>query len=213
MTMSPGFISAATSSTTLPGVAQSDGTFLFRPANDSGDEQKMLNIFYFCNYMHDFLFIIGFDEAAGNFQKINFANVGLGNDPVRARAHSGAVSGTANMSTGPDGQPPLMNMGQFNDRHTAFDADVVFHEYVHGLTNRLVGGRINAHALDAPQRLGCARCPLAPPGRQARLIFRRQDRRAAGTARAMTAPLRRCGLAVIARSASATEQSRTAPLR
>jgi extracellular elastinolytic metalloproteinase len=144
------------SSTTLPGVPQSDGTFLFRPANDSGDEQKMLNIFYFCNYMHDFLFILGFDEAAGNFQKINFANVGLGNDPVRARAHSGAVSGTANMSTGPDGQPPLMNMGLVvgSGRHTAFDFDVVAHEYTHGLTNRLVGGRINAHALEELQSGG-----------------------------------------------------------
>jgi extracellular elastinolytic metalloproteinase len=144
------------SSTTLPGVPQSDGTFLFRPANDSGDEQKMLNIFYFCNYMHDFLFILGFDEGAGNFQKINFANVGLGNDPVRARAHSGAVSGTANMSTGPDGQPPLMNMGLVvgSGRHTAFDFDVVAHEYTHGLTNRLVGGRINAHALEELQSGG-----------------------------------------------------------
>jgi extracellular elastinolytic metalloproteinase len=144
------------SSTTLPGVPQSDGTFLFHPANDSGDEQKMLNIFYFCNYMHDFLYILGFDEAAGNFQKVNFANVGLGNDPVRARAHSGAVTGTANMSTGPDGQPPLMNMGLVvgTSRHTAFDFDVVAHEYTHGLTNRLVGGRINAHALEEPQSGG-----------------------------------------------------------
>src|SRR5262245_37985250 len=144
------------SSTTLPGVPQGDGSFLFRPANDGGDEQKMLNIFYFCNYMHDFLFILGFDEAAGNFQKINFSNVGLGNDPVRARAHSGAVNGTANMSTGPDGQPPLMNMGLVvgSGRHTAFDFDVVAHEYTHGLTNRLVGGRINAHALEEPQSGG-----------------------------------------------------------
>jgi hypothetical protein len=81
--------------TTLPGTRQADGTFLFQPGNDTGDEQKMLNIFYFCNYMHDFLYILGFDEAAGNFQKVNFTNLGLGNDPVRARAHSGAVMGDA----------------------------------------------------------------------------------------------------------------------
>ena len=71
----------------------------------------MLNIFYFCNDMHDFLYILGFDEASGNFQKVNFTSLGLGNYPVRARAHSGPVSGTANMLTGADGQPPLMNMG------------------------------------------------------------------------------------------------------
>ncbi len=117
-----------------------------------------MNIFYFCNYMHDFLFTLGFDEAAGNFQQTNFTHTGSERDPVRARAHSGPVQGTANMATGPDGLPPVMNMGLVasTGRHTAFDADVVFHEYTHGLTNRSVmGGRLNApHSLDALQSGG-----------------------------------------------------------
>jgi extracellular elastinolytic metalloproteinase len=128
----------------------------FSPAEQFGDDQKLLNIFYFCNYMHDFLYILGFEEAAGNFQRINFTHTGIGGDPVRARAHSGAVDGTANMSTVADGTPPLMNMGLVTStgRHTAHDADVVFHEYTHGLTNRLVGGTRLGHALDAPQSEG-----------------------------------------------------------
>jgi extracellular elastinolytic metalloproteinase len=128
----------------------------FNPVNQFGDDQKLLNIFYFCNYMHDFLYIIGFDEAAGNFQRVNFTHLGVGGDPVRARAHSAAVNGTANMSTAADGQPPVMNMGLVTStgRHTAFDADVVFHEYTHGLTNRLVGGTRQGHTLDAPQSEG-----------------------------------------------------------
>jgi extracellular elastinolytic metalloproteinase len=140
---------------TLSGVLQ-NGRVVFDPAQEAGDDQKLLNIFYFCNYMHDFLFILGFDEAAGNFQLVNFTHTGAGGDPVRARAHSGAVNGTANMSTGIDGQPPVMNMGLVvsTNRHTAFDADVVFHEYTHGLTNRLVGGRLNPAALDEPQSSG-----------------------------------------------------------
>ena len=46
------------------------------------------------------------------------------------------------MSTPPDGLPPLMNMGLYTptNRHTAFDADVVFREVHHGLTG-IVGGR------------------------------------------------------------------------
>jgi len=52
----------------------------------------------------------------------------------------------------------VMNMGLVvsSGRHTAFDADVVFHEYVHGLTNRMVmGGRLNApHSLDKLQSQG-----------------------------------------------------------
>jgi extracellular elastinolytic metalloproteinase len=128
----------------------------FNPADPSGDDQKLLNIFYFCNYMHDFLYILGFDEAAGNFQKVNFTHLGVDNDPVRALAHSGVVRGTANMSTAADGTPPVMNMGlvQGPNRHTAFDSDVVFHEFTHGLTNRLVGGTRQGHTLDAPQSQG-----------------------------------------------------------
>ena len=59
-----------------------------------------------------------------------------------AHVHPGAVWGTANMGTPPDGSRPTMNMGLVTstNRHTALDADVVFHEYTHGLTNRLVGG-------------------------------------------------------------------------
>ena len=80
----------------------------------------------------------------------------MGADPVRARAHSGPVTGTANMSTEADGTPPVMNMGLVTGtgRHTAFDADVVLHEYTHGLTTRLVGGTQQGHSLDAPQSAG-----------------------------------------------------------
>ena len=143
------------STSTLSGSSE-NGVILFEPASPDGDEQKLLNIFYYCNYMHDFLLILGFDEASGNFQQMNFTHTGSERDPVRARAHSGAVNGTANMSTGPDGLPPLMNMGLVvsSGKHTALDADVVFHEYVHGLTNRLVGGRLNGHSLDKLQSGG-----------------------------------------------------------
>jgi extracellular elastinolytic metalloproteinase len=49
-----------------------------------------------------------------------------------------------------------MNMGLVarTGRHTALDADVVFHEYTHGLSNRLVGGPLDTTALDAPQSGG-----------------------------------------------------------
>jgi extracellular elastinolytic metalloproteinase len=130
--------------------------FLFNPAQDQGDEQKILNIFYFCNFMHDFLFMLGFDEVAGNFQTLNFSSQGTAGDAVLARAHPGPVRGTANMGTPIDGQNPVMNMGLVSSsgRHTAFDSDVVFHEYCHGLSNRLIGGRMNDEALVEPQSSG-----------------------------------------------------------
>jgi extracellular elastinolytic metalloproteinase len=106
--------------------------------------------------MHDFLYVLGFDEQAGNFQTVNFTGLGVGNDAVQAHAHPGTVYGTANMLTPPDGQAPTMNMGLVasTNRHTAFDSDVVFHEYCHGLSNRLVGGRVNSQALVEPQSRG-----------------------------------------------------------
>jgi extracellular elastinolytic metalloproteinase len=36
-------------------------------------------------------------------------------------------------------------------RHTALDAHIVLHEYVHGITSRLVGGPQNSSSLAAPQ--------------------------------------------------------------
>ncbi|PON12272.1 hypothetical protein C2W62_40470, partial [Candidatus Entotheonella serta] len=117
----------------------------FDPADPLGDDQKVLNIFYYCCYMHDFFYLLGFDERAGNFQEINFTDLGASGDSVEAHAHSGAVAGTANMLTPDDGMNPTMNMGLVTNtnRHTAFSADVVYHEFVHGVTNRFVGGRLN----------------------------------------------------------------------
>lgn len=132
-----------------------NGTLTFAPQQDQGDEQKVLNIFYFCNFMHDFFYMLGFDEVA-NFQEINFTGRGRGGDPVLARAHAGPVSGTANMLTRADGTRALMNMGlvQGPNRHTAFDSDVVFHEFAHGVSNRLVGAMGDALALQQPQSRG-----------------------------------------------------------
>lgn len=60
------------------------------------------------------------------------------------------------MLTLDEGSPPIMNMGLVSrtGRHTAFDSDVVFHEFMHGVTNRLVGGPMNVNALDSPQSGG-----------------------------------------------------------
>jgi extracellular elastinolytic metalloproteinase len=140
---------------TIQGTIQ-DGVLTFDPADPVGDEQKVLNIFYYNCFMHDYLYLLGFREADGNFQHDNFGRGGVPTDRVDARAHSGEVWGTANMYTFVDGSSPVMNMGLVGstNRHTAFDSTVVFHEFTHGLTNRLVGGPMNDRALEAPQSGG-----------------------------------------------------------
>jgi extracellular elastinolytic metalloproteinase len=134
----------------------SQDTVTFDPPDPFGPDQQTLNIFFYCCVMHDVLYSLGFREADGNFQIDDLGHGGTGNDPVDARAFPAPVQGTANMATPADGRPPIMNMGLVGstNRHTAFDCSVVFHEYTHGLTNRLVGGRINTHALDSIQSGG-----------------------------------------------------------
>jgi len=138
------------------GGTQHNGILTFDPTNASGDEQKVLNIFYYNGFMHDYFYLLGFRENDGNFQWHNFGRGGSAFDRVDARAHSGAVNGTANMRTPIDGSRPEMNMGLLvrTNRHTAFDSSVVFHEFTHGVTNRLVGGPANSWSLQAPQSGG-----------------------------------------------------------
>lgn len=132
------------------------GELTFDPTDPLGDEQKILNIFYYNCFMHDYFYLLGFTEAAGNFQRDNFGRGGVHADSVDAQAHPGHVDKTANMYTPVDGSGPVMKMGLVTQtgRHTAFDSTVVFHEFTHGVTNRLVGGPMNIYALDAPQSKG-----------------------------------------------------------
>jgi extracellular elastinolytic metalloproteinase len=131
---------------------------VFNPPDPNGDQQKILNMFYLSSVMHDFFYLLGFREADGNFQRPVPDRPGqpAGADPVDARAFSGTVWGTANFVTPADGQSPTMNMGlvESTGRHTAFDATVVFHEYVHGVSNRLVGGPTDTRSLETPQSRG-----------------------------------------------------------
>ena len=54
----------ATTQDTLTGDLRA-GILTFDPASGEGVEQQLLNVSYFCNLMHDFLCLLGFDEAAG----------------------------------------------------------------------------------------------------------------------------------------------------
>jgi len=133
-----------------------DSEVVFDPVDPEGSDQKVLNIFYWNCFLHDFFYLLGFREEDGNFQQDNQGRGGIASDRVDARAHPGPVQGTANMLTLPDGKAPIMNMGLVasTGRHTAFDKSVIPHEYMHGVTNRLVGGPLDQSSLEAPQSGG-----------------------------------------------------------
>jgi extracellular elastinolytic metalloproteinase len=115
--------------------------------------QNAAQVMYYLNTYHDHLASApyGFTAAAGNFEG------GQTGDPVLGNALDGADTDNglpdpdhfdnANMSTPPDGQPPTMQMFLFHaDQGLATlpsanggdDAEVIYHEYTHGLSARLV---------------------------------------------------------------------------
>jgi len=73
-------------------------------------DAALTNLFYANNRIHDFLYPLGFDEAAGNFQQNNYGNGGAGNDYVKAEGFDGGGTNNANFSTPPDGYSGRMQM-------------------------------------------------------------------------------------------------------
>jgi hypothetical protein len=116
-------------------------------------KQNATQLFFFTSNFHDHLAAtpIGFTRAAGNFERAD-------GDAVQVNAMDGAniADGlpdanhvdNANMSTPPDGMSPRMQMYLFPNPtdptdpflagNSGDEADVVYHEYTHGLSNRLV---------------------------------------------------------------------------
>ncbi len=121
-----------------------------RDNDASADSDAALaNAFYWINVLHDWLYRLGFDEAAGNFQADNFGRGGAAGDAVRVDLQDAVAVNNATFTAAPDGIAPRMELGLFTGlrRDTAFDGDIVTHEYVHGLTTRLIGGPASANAL------------------------------------------------------------------
>jgi hypothetical protein len=81
----------------------------------SSANQKMAaitQIFYVTNWLHDWWYDSGFNEAAGNGQQDNLGRGGVAGDPLHAEAQDGAPNqrDNANMSAGADGESPRMQM-------------------------------------------------------------------------------------------------------
>lgn len=110
-----------------------------------------VNLFYWNNFCHDKLYELGFTEAFFNFQQTNFNRGGTDGDAVQANAQDGGGFNNANFATPPDGIPGRMQMYLFDgpspDRDGSLDAEVMIHEYVHGLSNRLLGGGVGISEL------------------------------------------------------------------
>ena len=116
---------------------------LSSPTISINQQLAVASLFYLNNVIHDKLYRHGFNEAAGNFQTDNFGKGGSGNDPVNAEAQDGGGTNNANFATPSDGSRPRMQMYLWTystpQRDGDLDSDIVYHEYGHGLTWRMIG--------------------------------------------------------------------------
>ena len=149
-----------------------NGPFPQPPGLYQNRRQNAVQVFYFVNRFHDHLE----DDPDIAWTTRNFE----GGDKVVAHAGDGAATGVsgkfldvhmpdsfhvnnANMFTPPDGQSPRMQMylftsmtGNINtdptpDANGGDDAGVAYHEYTHGLSNRLITYADGWGALDSFQ--------------------------------------------------------------
>ncbi|BCY07245.1 hypothetical protein L3i22_023330 [Actinoplanes sp. L3-i22] len=126
--------------------------------------QNAAQLFAYLGTWHDHLNAapIGFTRAAGNFEAVD-------GDAVQGQSMDGANTAdglpdadhdnNANMTTGPDGIPPRMQMYLFQRSASVLAgnsgdaADIVFHEYTHGLSERLVVDAAGNGTLSGAQAL------------------------------------------------------------
>jgi extracellular elastinolytic metalloproteinase len=131
-----------------------------------------VQLYHFLNVFHDHLLAapIGFTEAAGNFQVTNQTGLGQGDDPVEGQFIDGANLNhgfpdgghvnNANFTTLPDGEPGVMQMylqraatwaPKIPSGDSGNEAETVYHEFAHGLSNRLVTTPDGIPAVNAQQ--------------------------------------------------------------
>jgi hypothetical protein len=80
-----------------------------------GWQAAIVNLFYVINYLHDWWYDYGFDEASGNGQADNYGRGGIGGDPIQAEGQDASGFNNANMLTFPDGGLARMQQYLFFD--------------------------------------------------------------------------------------------------
>ena len=121
------------------------------PTSPNNARIATINVFYVLNKFHDIMYQYGFTESAGNFQENNFGRGGIGNDGIVAILQDTSMVNNAIFATPPDGQRPLMVSYLWNitspARDGALSNEILLHEHVHGLSNRLTGGKADGRCL------------------------------------------------------------------
>ena len=84
------------------------------PAGTNAKNAAIVNLFYMNNWLHDWWYDHGFDEAAGNAQTSNYGRGGSEGDAISAQGQDASGRDNANMATPADGSSPTMQMYLFD---------------------------------------------------------------------------------------------------
>jgi hypothetical protein len=87
-----------------------------RASNLINGKAGVVNLFVVNNFLHDWWYDHGFDEAAGNAQADNFGRGGVGGDPLEVQGQDYSGLNNANMATPADGGSPRMQQFLYNSK-------------------------------------------------------------------------------------------------
>ncbi len=110
----------------MPSLRRQD-SFIFNHQPDvdafsaTARQGAITQLFYDVNFLHDWFYDAGFNEASGNAQTNNFGRGGLGNDNIKGQVEDTASFSNANMLTPADGARPRMRMYNFPNLANTLD--------------------------------------------------------------------------------------------
>lgn len=84
------------------------------PSNDNARRAAAVSLFYINNWLHDWWYVHGFNEEAGNAQVSNYGRGGEEGDPLLAQGQDASGRSNANMATPADGSSPTMQQYLFD---------------------------------------------------------------------------------------------------
>ncbi|GAB3016972.1 rhombosortase-dependent M36 family metallopeptidase [Bowmanella dokdonensis] len=93
------------------------------PSSMGNRQAAIVNLFYMNNFLHDFYYDHGFDEASGNAQLDNYGRGGVEGDPLEAQAQDYSGLNNANMFTPADGASPRMQQYLWNSKDAVIGED------------------------------------------------------------------------------------------
>ncbi|MBV9493545.1 MAG: M36 family metallopeptidase, partial [Acidobacteria bacterium] len=122
------------------------------PITAEARQASVQQMFYNVNFLHDWYYDSGFNEASGNAQASNFGRGGAQNDRLRAEGQDVSGRNNANMATPADGASPRMQMFLFDSNAIKY-FDILSPAGAAGQRTNVGTGQFGAQVFDVTQQV------------------------------------------------------------